>query len=54
MIRLGRLHDSNTCAKSLGDVLLAAGPNKPVRDEEVVATLQGICGHHPVPHVVTA
>lgn len=39
---------------SMNDVLLAAGPNKPIRNEEVVATLQGICGHHPVPHVVTA
>ncbi len=39
---------------SMNDVLLAAGPNKPVRNAEVVATLQGICGHHPVPHVVTA
>lgn len=40
---------------SMNDVLLGAGPNKPVHYEEVVATLQGICGHHhPVPHVVTA
>lgn len=40
---------------SMNDILLAAGPNKPVRNEEVVDTLQGICAHHhPVPHVVLA
>ncbi len=39
---------------SMNDVLLAAGPDKPVRSEEVVATLQGICSHHPVTHVATA
>ena len=39
---------------SINDVLLAAGPNKPVHNEEVVDTLQGICGHHQVGHVVAA
>jgi CBS domain-containing protein len=40
---------------SMNDILLAAGPAKPVRNDEVVDTLQGICAHHhPVPHVVAA
>jgi CBS domain-containing protein len=40
---------------SMNDILLAAGPAKPVRSDEVVDTLQGICAHHhPVPHVVAA
>jgi CBS domain-containing protein len=40
---------------SMNDILLAAGPNKPVSNEEVVDTLRGICAHHhPVPHVVAA
>jgi CBS domain-containing protein len=40
---------------SMNDILLAAGPSKPVRDDEVVDTLQAICAHHhPVPHVVAA
>jgi CBS domain-containing protein len=40
---------------SMNDILLAAGAKKPVRNEEVVDTLQAICGHHhPVPHVVAA
>jgi CBS domain-containing protein len=40
---------------SIDDILLAAGGDKAVRSEEVVDTLQAICGHHhPVPHVVAA
>ena len=40
---------------SMNDILLAAGPRKAVRDEEVVNTLQSICAHHyPAPHVTTA
>jgi CBS domain-containing protein len=40
---------------SVNDILLAAGPDKAVRSEEVVETLQAICGHHhPVPHVIAA
>jgi CBS domain-containing protein len=31
---------------SINDVLLAAGANKPVRNEDVVDTLQAICAHH--------
>ena len=38
---------------SMNDLLLAAGTNSAVRNEEVVATLQAICAHHhPVAHVV--
>ena len=40
---------------SMNDLLRAAGPDKPVRSEEVVDTLQAICAHHhPAPHVVAA
>lgn len=40
---------------SMNDILLAAGPRKAVRDEEVVNTLQSICAHHhPAPHVTAA
>lgn len=40
---------------SMNDILLAAGRSKDVASEEVVATLQAICGrHHPAPHVVAA
>jgi CBS domain-containing protein len=40
---------------SLNDILLAAGADKTVRNEQVVETLQAICAHHhPVPHVVAA
>ena len=40
---------------SMNDILLAAGPRKPVRSEEIVDTFQAICAHHhPVPHVVAA
>ena len=40
---------------SINDVVLAAGPRKPVREAEVVGTLKAICGHHhPSPHVVAA
>jgi CBS domain-containing protein len=38
---------------SMSDILLAAGPNEAVHDEEVVETLQTISAHHrPVPHFV--
>jgi CBS domain-containing protein len=40
---------------SMNDILLAAGASKPVRDAEVVNTLQAIGGHHhPAPHVTAA
>jgi CBS domain-containing protein len=35
---------------SLNDIVLACGPRQPVRDTEVVKTLQAICAHH---HPVT-
>ena len=40
---------------SMHDILLAAGAGKEVGSEDVVATLQAICGRHqPAPHVVAA
>jgi CBS domain-containing protein len=40
---------------SMNDVLLAAGPRKAVRNDEVVDTFQAICAHHhPMPHVTAA
>ena len=40
---------------SMNDIALASGPRKPVRDTEVVSTLQAICAHHhPCPHIVAA
>jgi CBS domain-containing protein len=40
---------------SMNDILLAAGPRRDVRPNDVVDTLQGICTHHhPVPHVTAA
>ena len=40
---------------SINDILLAAGPSKPVREAEVVDVFQAICAHHhPVPHVTAA
>jgi CBS domain-containing protein len=40
---------------SMNDIVLAAGPRKPVRDAEVVSTLQAICAHHhPSQHIVAA
>jgi CBS domain-containing protein len=40
---------------SMNDILLAAGPRKAVRNEEVVDTFQAICAHHhPTPHVTAA
>ena len=40
---------------SMNDILLAAGPRKAVRNDEVVDTFQAICAHrHPVPHVSAA
>ena len=40
---------------SLNDIVLVAGANSQIRDEDVVDTLKAICGHHhPVPHIVAA
>jgi CBS domain-containing protein len=40
---------------SMNDILLAAGPRKAVRNDEVVDTFQSICAHHqPTPHVTAA
>jgi CBS domain-containing protein len=40
---------------SMNDIVLATGSSRPVRETEVVATLQAICSHHhATPHVVTA
>jgi CBS domain-containing protein len=40
---------------SMNDIVLASGPRRPVRDAEVVGTLQGICAHHhPAPHIAAA
>jgi CBS domain-containing protein len=40
---------------SINDIVLAAGAKKPVRDAEVVGTLQAICAHHhPSPHIAAA
>lgn len=40
---------------SMNDILLAAGPKKPITSAEVVETFQGICAHHhPTPHVSVA
>ena len=38
---------------SINDLVLAAGPRKAVRSDEVLDTLKAICAHHhPAPHVV--
>lgn len=40
---------------SINDILLAAGPRKAVRSDDVVDTFQAICSHHhPTPHVTAA
>ena len=40
---------------SMNDILLAAGPRKAVRNDDVVDTYQAICAHHhPTPHVTAA
>ena len=40
---------------SMNDIVLASGARKPVRDAEVVRTLQAICAHHhPSPHIAAA
>jgi CBS domain-containing protein len=40
---------------SMNDILLAAGADKPIRADDVVETMQAICGHHhPPPHIVAA
>jgi len=40
---------------SMNDIVLASGPRKPLRDAEVVTTLQAICSHHhPAPHIAAA
>jgi CBS domain-containing protein len=40
---------------SLNDIVLAAGKDKSLGNDDVVETMQAICAHHhPVPHVVAA
>ena len=40
---------------SMNDIVLASGARKPVRDADVVNTLQVICAHHhPAPHIAAA
>ena len=40
---------------SMNDIVLASGPRKPVRDVQVMSTLQAICAHHhPTPHIAAA
>jgi CBS domain-containing protein len=40
---------------SLNDIVLASGPRKPVRETDVVNTMQAICAHHhPSPHIAAA
>lgn len=40
---------------SMNDIVLAAGPRRPVREAEVLDTLQAICAHHhPSPHIAAA
>jgi len=40
---------------SMNDLLLAAGPRKDVRSDEVIDTFRSICEHHhPTPHVTAA
>ena len=40
---------------SMNDIVLAAGPRKPVHEADVVTTLQAICAHrHPSPHIAAA
>ena len=40
---------------SMNDILLAADARTPIRNDEVVDTLQAICAHHhPAPHVTAA
>ena len=40
---------------SLNDIALAAGARKPVREVDVLNTLQAICAHHhPTPHIAAA
>ena len=40
---------------SMNDIVLAAGPRRPVREADVVSTLRAICAHHrPTPRVAAA
>jgi CBS domain-containing protein len=40
---------------SMNDLLLAAGPRQEIRNDELIATYQGICAHHhPAPHITAA
>jgi CBS domain-containing protein len=40
---------------SMNDITLAAGARRPVRDADVVSTLQAICSHHhPAPTIAAA
>jgi CBS domain-containing protein len=39
---------------SMNDLVLAAGADKAVRNDEVVGTLKAICAHHAVPAAAAA
>ena len=40
---------------SMNDIVLASGARKPVRDAEVIGTMQAICAHqHPSPRIAAA
>ena len=40
---------------SMNDVVRASGPRKPVREADVMSTLQAICAHHhPTAHIAAA
>lgn len=40
---------------SMNDVVLAAGPDSGIRDDEVLDVFRAICEHHhPVPHIIAA
>jgi len=39
---------------SMNDLVLASGADKPVRNDEVVATLKAICAHHAAPAAAAA
>jgi len=39
---------------SMNDLVLASGADKPVRNDEVVATLKAICAHQAAPAAAAA
>jgi CBS domain-containing protein len=40
---------------SMNDIVLVSGPQRPVRDAEVVSAMQAICAHHHrAPHIAAA